>query len=37
MMGPINNNLGYVQYSVLAIVGGIVVLKSGGALLSLAH
>ena len=35
MMGPINNNLGYVQYSVLAIVGGIVVLKSGGALLSL--
>ena len=23
MMGPINNNLGYVQYSILAIVGGI--------------
>ena len=28
MMGPINNNLGYVQYAVLAIVGGIVVVQS---------
>ena len=35
MMGPINNNLGYVQYAVLAIVGGIVVVKSGGSMLSL--
>ena len=35
MMGPINNNLGYVQYSILAIVGGIIVLKSGGSLLTL--
>ena len=35
MMGPINNNLGYVQYSILAIVGGIVVVNSGGSLLSL--
>ena len=35
MMGPINNNLGYVQYSILAIVGGIVVDQSGGKLLSL--
>ena len=35
MMGPINNNLGYVQYSILAIIGGIVVLQSGGSLLSL--
>ena len=35
MMGPINNNLGYVQYSILAIVGGLVVVKSGGQLLSL--
>ena len=35
MMGPINNNLGYVQYSILAIVGGIIVLKSDGSLLSL--
>ena len=35
MMGPINNNLGYVQYAALAIVGGIVVVQSGGSLLSL--
>ena len=35
MMGPINNNLGYVQYSILAIVGGIIVLKSRGSLLTL--
>ena len=26
MMGPINNNLGYVQYAILAIVGGLTVL-----------
>ena len=35
MMGPVNNNLGYIQYAVLAIVGGIVVVASGGELLSL--
>ena len=35
MMGPINNNLGYVQYSVLAIIGGIIVVQSEGSLLSL--
>ncbi len=35
MMGPINNNLGYVQYAVLAIVGGIIVVNSGGQLLTL--
>ena len=35
MMGPINNNLGYVQYAILAIVGGIVVVRSGGNLLTL--
>ena len=35
MMGPINNNLGYVQYAILAIVGGTVVVKSGGNLLTL--
>ena len=35
MMGPINNNLGYVQYSVLAIVGGLLVVWSEGSLLSL--
>ena len=29
MMGPINNNLGYVQYAILAIVGGIIVVQSG--------
>ena len=35
MMGPINNNLGYIQYAILAIVGGIVVVKSEGSLLTL--
>ncbi len=35
MMGPINNNLGYVQYAILAIVGGSIVVASEGRLLSL--
>ena len=37
MMGPINNNLGYVQYAVLAIVGGIlcITVVNGDPLLSL--
>ncbi len=35
MMGPINNNLGYVQYAILAIVGGIIVVQSDSQLLSL--
>ena len=35
MMGPINNNLGYVQYAILAIVGGIIVVNSGGTWLTL--
>ena len=35
MMGPINNNLGYVQYAILAIVGGILVVASQGELLQL--
>ena len=35
MMGPINNNLGYVQYAILAIVGGIFVVKSEGNWLTL--
>ena len=35
MMGPVNNNLGYVQYSILAIVGGFLVVSSGGELLEL--
>ena len=34
-MGPINNNLGYVQYAILAIVGGVIVLLSEGRMLSL--
>ena len=28
MMGPINNNLGYVQYAILAVVGGAIVVHS---------
>ena len=35
MMGPINNNLGYVQYAVLAIVGGFIVVSSEGTMLTL--
>ena len=37
MMGPINNNLGYVQYSILAIVGGILVVSSEGRMLQLGN
>ena len=37
MMGPINNNLGYVQYAVLAIVGGTLVVTSGGEMLTLGN
>ena len=35
MMGPINNNLGYVQYAILAIVGGTIVVQSGSSLLTI--
>ncbi len=28
MMGPINNNLGYIQYAILAIVGGIILVRN---------
>ena len=35
MLGPINNNLGYAQYAVLAIFGGLICIKSNGSLLSL--
>ena len=35
LMGPLNNNLGYIQYAVLAIVGGIIVVSSGGQMLSI--
>ncbi len=34
MMGPVNNNLGYVQYAILAVVGGILSVSSGGTLIS---
>ena len=35
MMGPINNNLGYVQYAILAIAGGTIAVYSGETLLSI--
>ncbi len=34
-MGPINNNLGYIQYAILAVVGGVLAVTSGGSALSL--
>ena len=37
LMGPLNNNLGYIQYAILAIVGGILVVSSQGRLLSLGN
>ena len=37
IMGPINNNLGYIQYSILAIIGGCIVVWSGGGLLTLGN
>ena len=35
MMGPVNNNLGYIQYTILAIVGGLIAISSEERLLSL--
>jgi len=35
VMGPVNNNLGYIQYAILAIVGGLLAVSSGGSLLTL--
>ena len=35
MMGPVNNNLGYIQYTILAIIGGYVAIASNGNLLDL--
>ena len=35
MMGPVNNNLGYIQYTLLAIAGGAIAIASGGELLTL--
>ena len=37
MMGPINNNLGYIQYAILAIVGGIIVVASEGQMITLGN
>ncbi|MBQ9148286.1 MAG: ABC transporter ATP-binding protein [Oscillospiraceae bacterium] len=37
MMGPVNNNLGYIQYAILAIVGGLVAIASGETLLTLGN
>ena len=34
-MGPLNNNLGYAQYAILAIAGGLLAVYSGGNLLTL--
>ena len=34
MMGPVNNNLSYIQYSILAIVGAFLVIASDGNLLT---
>lgn len=35
IMGPVNNNLGYIQYAILAIIGGLLAVHSGGSLLTL--
>ena len=35
MMGPVNNNLGYIQYTILALVGGLLAIYSGGNIISL--
>lgn len=35
MMGPVNNNLGYIQYAIVAIVGGFLAVSSGGELVSI--
>ena len=34
-MGPVNNNLGYIQYAILAIVGGLICVTSQQKMLSL--
>ena len=36
MMGPVNNNLGYIQYTILALVGGAVAIKSANPVAALA-
>ena len=37
MLGPINNNLGYVQYAVLAVFGGLLCVKSDEGLLTMGN
>ena len=37
MMGPVNNNLGYIQYAILAVVGGTLVVASNSELLTLGN
>ena len=37
MMGPVNNNLGYIQYAILAIAGGLIAISSGQNLLTLGN
>ncbi len=37
LMGPLNNNLGYIQYAILAVVGGVIVVASNGQLLTLGN
>jgi len=34
MMGPVNNNLSYIQYSILAVVGSLLIIGSNGSLLT---
>ena len=35
LLGPVNNNLGHLQYALIAIIGGAVAVFSGGSLISL--
>ena len=37
MMGPVNNILSYIQYAILAVVGGLIVVASEGRLISLGN
>ena len=37
MMGPVNNNLSYIQYAILAVVGGLIVVASEGRLITLGN
>ena len=37
MMGPVNNNLGYIQYAILAIVGGAIAVASQERILTLGN